>query len=276
MIVIMNRGSLTAPWLACYTCRRCSSMSTALRARLPGQGRLWGRRRLDPIMRILTVSDKVEPVLYGPYIRDRVGQVDLILACGDLPYYYLEYIVGLLDAPLYFVHGNHDKVIQPPSDMSPVCNPAAFNWAEDLHRRTVNHHGVLLAGLEGCRMYNPGAAFQYSEATVKGQVFWLGQRLRWNRLRYGRYLDILVTHAPPRGIHDAEDLPHQGFESYLKLLRAFRPTVMIHGHTHVYSRIETTETDCGDTRVINSYGYRVLELAQQRDGRGWQLVSSSR
>ena len=274
--MIMNRGSLTAPWLACYTCRRCSSMSTALRARLPGQGRLWGRRRLDPIMRILTVSDKVEPVLYGPYIRDRVGQVDLILACGDLPYYYLEYIVGLLDAPLYFVHGNHDKVIQPPSDMSPVCNPAAFNWAEDLHRRTVNHHGVLLAGLEGCRMYNPGAAFQYSEATVKGQVFWLGQRLRWNRLRYGRYLDILVTHAPPRGIHDAEDLPHQGFESYLKLLRAFRPTVMIHGHTHVYSRIETTETDCGDTRVINSYGYRVLELAQQRDGRGSQLVSSSR
>ena len=61
-------------------------------------------------MRILTVSDKVEPVLYGPYIRERVGKVDLILACGDLPYYYLEYIVGLLDVPLFYVHGNHDKV----------------------------------------------------------------------------------------------------------------------------------------------------------------------
>ena len=54
-------------------------------------------------MRILTVSDKVEPVLYGPYIRERVGKIDLILACGDLPDYYLEYIVGVLDAPLYFV-----------------------------------------------------------------------------------------------------------------------------------------------------------------------------
>jgi len=36
-------------------------------------------------MRILTVSDKVEPVLYGPYIRERVGKIDLVLACGDLP-----------------------------------------------------------------------------------------------------------------------------------------------------------------------------------------------
>jgi hypothetical protein len=60
-------------------------------------------------MRLLTVSDKVEPVLYGPYIRERVGNIDLVLACGDIPYYYLEYIVGLLDAPLYYVHGNHDK-----------------------------------------------------------------------------------------------------------------------------------------------------------------------
>ena len=97
-----------------------------------------------------------------------------------------------------------------------------------------------------------------------------------NRLRYGRYLDIFVTHAPPRGIHDGEDLPHQGFEGYLSLLRRFRPMLMIHGHQHVYNRSETTETDYGGTRIINTYGYRVLELSPQHDGAGWDLVSSSR
>jgi len=226
-------------------------------------------------MRILSVSDKVEPVLYGPYIRERVGKIDLILACGDLPYYYLEYIVSLLDAPLYFVHGNHDRVVPKLSPNKLDCTPRGLSWANNLHERTINYQGLLLAGLEGCRRYNPHAPFQYSECEVRGQVFWLGQRLRLNRLRYGRYLDILITHAPPRGIHDAEDLPHQGFESYLALLHKFQPTLMIHGHTHVYNRNEVTETNYGNTRVINTYGYRVMELAPRRDGKGWELISSS-
>jgi Icc-related predicted phosphoesterase len=228
-------------------------------------------------MRILTVSDKVEPVLYGPYIRERVGKVDLILACGDLPYYYLEYVVSLLDAPLYFVHGNHDRVVPEPSQAESLSSGSpAFTWAVNLHGRPANHQGLLLAGLEGCRAYRPGAPFQYSESEVRWQVFWLGLRLWLNRLRYGRYLDIFIAHAPPRGIHDDEDLPHQGFESYLTLLRRFRPLLMIHGHQHVYDRNAVTESDYGSTRVINTYGYRVLELAKRQDGRGWEFVSGSR
>jgi uncharacterized protein len=227
-------------------------------------------------MRILTVSDKVEPVLYGPYIRERVGQIDLILACGDLPYYYLDYIVSLLDRPLYYVHGNHDKAILRPTDLTKIPGPTSLGWAVNLHRHTVHFQGLLLAGLEGCRVYNPGAPYQYSEAQVKAQIRRLGLRLLANRLRYGRYLDILITHAPPRGIHDGEDLPHQGFESYLALLRRFQPGLMIHGHQHIYNRNETTETDFGHTRILNTYGYRVLELALRQDGSGWGLVSSSR
>lgn len=226
-------------------------------------------------MRILSVSDKIEPVLYGPYIRERVGQIDLILACGDLPSYYLEYIVGRLDAPLYFVHGNHD-VAPPPEGEVQGSQSNAFRWGVNLHSRTVNHRGLLLAGLEGCRAYHPGAQFQYTEKQMHRQVLRLGWRLWLNRLRYGRYLDILATHAPPRGIHDAEDLPHQGFESYVKLLQVFRPLLMIHGHQHVYDHHTVTQTDFGSTRVINTYGYRVLELAPQPEGRGWQLVRGSR
>ena len=104
----------------------------------------------------------------------------------------------------------------------------------------------------------------------------MGLRLLANRLRYGRYLDILITHAPPRGIQDGEDLPHRGFESYLTFLRRFQPMLMIHGHQHIYNRNEITETDFDGTRIINTYGYRVLELAPRQDGSGWELVSSSR
>jgi len=227
-------------------------------------------------MRVLTVSDKVEPVLYGPYIRERVGNIDLILACGDLPYYYLEYIVSLLDKPLYYVHGNHDKVVVPESGDEHLARPASLHWATNLHMCSIRHDGLLLAGLEGCRVYNPGARYQYSEAEVRIQIYRLSLQLYVNRLRYGRALDILITHAPPRGIHDGQDLPHRGFEGYLRLLERFRPTLMIHGHQHVYNRNAETETDYGSTRIINTYGYRVLELAPREDDKGWQLVSGSR
>ena len=224
-------------------------------------------------MRILTVSDKVEPVLYGPYIRERVGKIDLILACGDLPYYYLEYIVGLLDVPLYYVHGNHDGVI-------PQSNPEGFpaqhtiSWATNLHLRRSDHEGLLLAGLEGCRRYTPDRPFQYTEGEMRLRAVRLGLKLTFNKLRTGRYLDILITHAPPRGIHDGEDIPHQGFESYLQLMRRYQPLLLIHGHQHVYNRSTTVETVYRATRVLNTYGYRVIELEQ--NGGAWKLVSSSR
>lgn len=224
-------------------------------------------------MRILTVSDKVEPVLYGPYIRERVGQVDLILACGDLPDYYLEYIVGLLDVPLFYVHGNHDKVVTGRfNDMDAPVD--AFAWATNLHGRTVEHQGLLLAGLEGCRRYSPDRPFQYSESEMRFHATKLGLKLLPNKLRHGRFIDILITHAPPRGIHDDEDVPHQGFESYLDFMRTYRPLLLIHGHQHVYNRNLTTETLYEGARVLNTYGYRVIEI-EQTAGR-WQLVSSSR
>ena len=230
-------------------------------------------------MRILTVSDKVEPVLYGPYIRERVGKVDLVLACGDLPYYYLEYIVSLLDAPLYYVHGNHDKAVaQPVGTMGGATSGMStpLGWAVNLHMRRANHTGLLLAGFEGCRRYNPDAPFQYSEGEVRRQVWALNARLLLNRVRYGRYLDIVITHAPPRGIHDDTDLPHQGFESYLTFLRRCRPMLMIHGHQHVYNRNTVTETTFESTHIVNTYGYRLIEIAQRADGRGWEQVAMSR
>jgi uncharacterized protein len=225
-------------------------------------------------MRILTVSDKVEPVLYSPYLRERVGQIDLVLACGDLPYYYLEYIVDTLDVPLFFVHGNHDKVTPAPEGQEVFTSPAALGWAVNLHGRSVLYKGLLLAGMEGSPVYNPGAPFQYGSADVFWQMLGMAPGLWLNRLQHGRFLDILITHAPPRGIHDDKDIAHRGFEGYLAFLQRYRPLLMVHGHQHIYNRNEIAQTDYSSTCIINTYGYRVLELEPRPTGRGWQLIGN--
>ena len=223
----------------------------------------------------LTVSDKVEPVLYGPYLRQRVGQIDLVLSCGDLPYYYLEFIVSTLDVPLFFVHGNHDVPVATQTDWDPPQHPAVFDWGTDLHGRSLHYQGLILAGLEGCRVYNPGAPFQYTENQTAWQAFRLGWALRWNQLCYGRALDLLVTHAPAYSIHDAKDVAHTGFLTYLTLLQRYKPLLMIHGHNHVYNRSIAMETDYQDVHVVNSYGYRIIELAPAPSGHGWTLISTN-
>jgi len=82
--------------------------------------------------------------------------------------------------------------------------------------------------------------------------------LMFNRLRYGRYLDILVTHAPPFGIHDGEDFPHRGFKTFLNLMDRFRPRFLLHGHKHVCGA-DTWRTRYQDTEVINVHPFRVIE-----------------
>ena len=59
-------------------------------------------------MKLLAVSDLVVEGIYSSRIRERFGDVDMVLSCGDLPYSYLEYIVSMLNVPCFFVHGNHD------------------------------------------------------------------------------------------------------------------------------------------------------------------------
>jgi Icc-related predicted phosphoesterase len=76
-----------------------------------------------------------------------------------------------------------------------------------------------------------------------------------NRAIYGRYLDVFATHAPPWGIHDQPDLPHQGIKAFRWLLKTFKPAYHFHGHIHIYRRDIPRETQFHDTRVINTYGH---------------------
>ena len=117
--------------------------------------------------------------------------------------------------------------------------------------------GLLIAGLGGSTRYNDGE-HQFTESQMRRRIFRLIPRLLINRLIFGRFLDIFVTHAPPRYIHDGEDLPHHGFECFRWFLKLFKPRYHLHGHIHLYDLNAPRVTDFEATRVINVFGYYVL------------------
>ncbi len=212
-------------------------------------------------MRTLIISDKVEPILYSAAMRERVGQIDLVLGCGDLPFYYLEYIVSMLNCPGYYVFGNHGREIEyQGGDWQPKREPQGV---ENLHLKTRKVGPLLLAGLEGSMRYNNAPKFQYTDAEMWANVARLIPQLAYNKIRYGRWLDVLVAHSPPAGIHDEHDRPHQGFKSFLALMRWFKPHYLLHGHIHVYRPNTITQTRYHQTEVINVYPYKIIDLESQ-------------
>ncbi len=208
-------------------------------------------------MNILSISDKIIPFLYSPEILKKIHDVDFIIGCGDLPYYYQEYIAMTLQVPLLFVRGNHDPEVEYGSD----GERKAPRGAIDLHRHVVHKNKLIFAGVEGCVRYNRWGKFQYTQAEMWGHVLRLVPSLLVNRLVHGRYLDIFVSHAAPSGIHDAPDWTHRGIKAYNWLIRVFKPKYHFHGHNHVYESETITETQVGNTLVVNTYGYKQKDLS---------------
>jgi len=209
-----------------------------------------------PHYRVLAVSDKVEPRLYGPSITKVAGDVDCIISCGDLPYYYLQYIVSMLNKPMFYVHGNHDRP-EHRANRTIIEEPQG---GTNLHGRVVAACGLLLAGLEGSHRYNSNPRYQYTQAEMWGIVLKMIPTLVTNRILYGRYVDVLIAHSPPFGIHDAADRPHIGFKAFLSFVRWFKPRYLLHGHQHIYRGTEITRSQFSRTEIINVYPWRLLDL----------------
>lgn len=216
-------------------------------------------------MRILAVSDTEIGFIYSPMVVERFQNVDLVISCGDLPYYYLEYIVSMLNVPMYYVRGNHASKVE-----FTTAGERTSPWgATNLHRRTCEDDtGLLLAGLEGSLQYNQGP-YQYTQSEYWMQAFSLVPSLLINKMRFGRYLDILVTHAPPWKIHDESDRPHQGIKAFRWLINVFQPAYALHGHIHIYRQDTSTMTQVNNTRVINTYGFKELEI-KTPEKRSWE------
>jgi len=195
-------------------------------------------------VRLLAVSDEVEPQLLDERTVEAQGRVDLVIGCGDLPADYLDALSTIYAAPLVFVRGNHD----PPGRQGDYL-PAA-----EIDGRVVRERGLLIVGLEGSIRYSDGA-HQYTERQMMAKVRALRLRLRL------RHPDILITHGPPAGVNEGTDAPHRGLLAVRRAVEWMRPRLLLHGHVHPYGREIVREGRIGETRVINVVGHRLIELA---------------
>ncbi len=210
-------------------------------------------------LHILAVSDEVDQRIYSPSIKDRMGDVDLVVGCGDLPATYLEFLSDALMRPVYYVLGNHAEELTRAGERGTPRHPEG---AIDLGGKVVRDpaSGLIMAGLPGSIRYSDTEPVQYTEWQMQLLILRMAPRLLWNRLRHGRALDILVTHAPPRYVNDREDFAHRGFVAMRRFLRWFRPPYQVHGHIHLYDRSKPNTCRFIDTDVINVFPYQRLEL----------------
>ena len=196
-------------------------------------------------IKLLSVSDVVDPMLHQHAGHEPFTGIDVLISCGDLPPEYLSRLVHVFNAPLYFVAGNHDirYKAKPPGG------------GLNLHGRLLKFKGINILGLEGSHWYN-GGPYQYTEDQMRSIIRRLRPRLWW---RGG--VDVVVAHAPPRHIHDAEDPCHRGFECFHRLIKKYQPSYFLHGHIHrAFDNPSDRVTLVGNTRVVNTYGYNILEI----------------
>ena len=225
-------------------------------------------------MKILCVADHIDPLVYSASIKRRFHDIDIVLSAGDLPMDYLGFIASSLNRPVGFVFGNHNlktlgqfrRSVQSQLDRTSIGSQMRnYYGATYLGDRVYRFDGLLIAGLGGSMRYN-GGLHQFTEGQMFHRMVRLIPRLVWNRLVHGRYLDILLTHASPRKIHDKQDRCHLGFRSMLWFMRVFKPRYLLHGHIHLYDLNAKRCTRYRETEVINVYNHFVLEIEENDAG----------
>lgn len=196
-------------------------------------------------MKLLVVTDVENKRLYDYYTPGMLDGYDLILSCGDLNRSYLEFLVSVAKCPLFYVRGNHDDIFleEPPEG------------CECIEDTLTVYKGLRIVGLGGSYKYSFGKNM-YTEKEMNRRI-----RKLYFKIVKNKGFDILLTHAPARGINDCEDPPHRGFQCFIPLIERFKPKYMLHGHIHSnYGYNIPTEATVGSTKIINAYPSIELEI----------------
>ncbi len=95
----------------------------------------------------------------------------------------------IIDRPLFYVKGNHDIRYT-------ATNPMG---CKNIHATLVQFKTLNILGLEGSLWYN-GGMNQYTDREMRKII----SRMWFSFWRKGR-IHMVITHAPPRYVHDAPD-----------------------------------------------------------------------
>ena len=233
-------------------------------------------------MKILCVSDEIDPFIYTPSVKQSFGDVEAVLCAGDLPMDYIDFIVSTLNKPTYFVFGNHNlseykyysrEYSTPLSAQNSMQaqesrgHGAVYLGFECVRTeimiqdpKTKKRRPLLIAGAPGSIDYNHGQC-QFTEGQMRWKLRSMAPSLLWNKIRYGTYVDIFLTHASPRHIHDKEDPCHKGFECFNSFLLKHQPKLHVYGHVHEeYGVFTRCMTHPSGTLLINASGSYRMEI----------------
>ncbi len=110
----------------------------------------------------IAVSDEIDPRIYSATVRERLGHVNVVLGCGDLPARYLEFLADALDRPVYYIFGNHAEEMKRGDERGRLVRPLG---SIDLGGRVIHdrHLGLILAGFPGSPRYGENEPLQYGE-----------------------------------------------------------------------------------------------------------------
>jgi hypothetical protein len=197
-------------------------------------------------IRILAVSDVLEPTFLDARNRRALSPIDFIVGCGDLDQGDLAFIADGFDAPMLYVHGNHDTNER--RREAQVSCPEPIRSNVTLHQTGLSIAGMTWPGVRG-------KAGHRSEREAWKQAL----RLAARRIRRPEPL-IVVSHVPPLGSGDvATDAYHRGFKGYRWLLQRLEPVLWLHGHTPLAATREW-QVQAGPTIVANVTGAVLIEL----------------
>ena len=151
----------------------------------------------------------------------------------------------MASVPVLYVHGNHDAKYSTRAPEGCIC-------IDDM---IYNYKGLRILGLGGSMRYKDDD-WQFTEDEMRARV----RKMRFPIWR-NKGFDVLMTHAPAKGLHDGEDLPHHGFHVFNELMDKYKPGFFVHGHVHMnYGRDHVREDERGNTRVINAFERYIIEI----------------
>ena len=145
-------------------------------------------------MKILCVSDQIDPLIYNQNAHKNFPDIDLILCAGDLPMDYVDFIVSVFNKPTYFIFGNHDlkefKYYHGTMSAPPRPTTSAQSTTSiEIHFESIkedHHHGANYAGFKNICLNNISYIVcadifktEFSESSLRSNIKFIKMPLHW-------------------------------------------------------------------------------------------------
>lgn len=185
-------------------------------------------------MKALVLADRPPHINIREIIQRE--QVELIITLGDLEQSDLVELEYVTNIPKIGIYGNHCG--------GTYMEPLGIT---NMHGVSMTVQGVTFAGMEGCVRYKPDpTAIMYTQEQAT------------QLLAGAPPVDVFITHCPPRGVNDEDEITHQGWDALREYVLTQKPRMLLHGHT--YPTDETLVTKLGDTDIVYVHGWKIVDL----------------